>query len=83
MRYEINRHQLAVAYGDDHATGIFLSVGDTRLEYNPGANQEVNKITEKINGGNGVYFDLHTGISGFGYKVVLIKYAWIHNFWLN
>ena len=75
MRYQINRHQLEVAYGDDHATGIFFSGGDTRLEHDSRANQEVNKITEKINGGNGVYFDLHTGISGFGYKVVLIKYA--------
>lgn len=70
-RYEIKGSPISVAYGKDHATGIFLSVYDNRLEYDENASQEVNDVTKKIGfgDGGGSYFDLHTGRSGPGIKV--------------
>jgi hypothetical protein len=48
VRHEINRGSLNIAYGLDHATGVFLSVCDERLVWSQNASEEVNALTEKI-----------------------------------
>jgi hypothetical protein len=72
-RYEIKGSQISVAYGTDAMTGVFLSVYDSRLKYNETASEEVNSIASRIGAGDGggCYFDLHTGMGGFGHKVSL------------
>jgi hypothetical protein len=71
MRYEIEGSPISVAYGEDHVSGIFFSVFDSRLEYSETASKEVNDVAESIGvkDGGGSYFDLHTGDVGFGRKV--------------
>ena len=72
MRRIIKQGQVEVAYGKDQATGIFLSVHDKRLEYSSSAGDEVNKISEMFGTKNGAgdYFNLHTGQSEIGFKVI-------------
>jgi hypothetical protein len=72
-RFEINDEASPtyVAYGTDPVTGVFLTAYDKRLETKEKATGEVNAITTKIGvqDGGGGYFDLHTGKTGFGFKV--------------
>ena len=70
MRVEIPGDPISVAYGYG-ITGVFLSVFDKRLEYDPISSREVNAVAESIGvgDGGGSYFDLHTGSHGFGIKV--------------
>ena len=72
VRFEINNDPIRIAYGHDELTGFFLSVCDDRLKWNVDAGKEVNEVSEKvgIKDGGGSYFDLHTGPSGFGFKVL-------------
>jgi hypothetical protein len=73
VRYEIagdsNISNIIVSYGSDLMAGVFLSVSDARLEYDEAASDEVNYITEHIGVGDGSYFDLRTGETGFGMRV--------------
>lgn len=71
MRFVIEGDPISVAFGSDTVAGVFLSVFDRRLEYDPSSTPEVNAVTEKIGvrDGGGSYFDLHTGDFGFGIKV--------------
>lgn len=70
-RYTIEGSPISVAYGEDKVTGVFLSVFDSRLEYQDNVSAEVNEVAESIGvkDGGGGYFDLHTGKNGFGKKV--------------
>jgi hypothetical protein len=70
-RFEIEDTHTTTAYGTDPVTGVFLSVYDKRLAYDPNASKEVNAISEQIGvqDGSGNYFDLHTGKQGFGLRV--------------
>jgi hypothetical protein len=70
--FVIEGDPIHIAYGFDPTfSGVFLSVYDNRLKYDPDASKKVNDATESIssNGGGGCYLDLHTGISGFGQRV--------------
>jgi hypothetical protein len=67
-RYTIDGSPISVAYGDDKLSGVFLSVYDDRLKYDESAIDEVNDLVEEKHN-SGSYFDLHTGVIGFGYKV--------------
>lgn len=60
-----------MAYGYSELSGVFLSVFDKRLMYDENATKEVNAVSEAIGvkDGGGSYFDLHTGLAGFGFKV--------------
>ncbi|KAK0497844.1 hypothetical protein EDD18DRAFT_1159725 [Armillaria luteobubalina] len=69
-RYTIEQGNIEIAYGSDKATGYFLAVVDKRLMWEKNASKAVNGIVEKVDGGgNGSYFDLHTGLGGFGSRV--------------
>ncbi|KAK0478835.1 hypothetical protein IW261DRAFT_1564903 [Armillaria novae-zelandiae] len=69
-RYTIEQGSVAISYGTDHMTGYFLSVVDQRLMWEQNASEAVNGIAKKVEpGGNGAYFDLHTGMGGFGIRV--------------
>lgn len=71
MRIQIPGDPISVAYGYDGVTGVFLSVTDKRLAYNPDSSKKVNAVTESVGvgDGGGSYFSLHTGTHGFGTKV--------------
>lgn len=62
---------IRVAFGFADGSGVFLSVYDKRLEYDPNATGQVNAVTESIGGldGGGSYLDLYTGLTGFGQQV--------------
>lgn len=69
-RYTIEQGKIEIAYGTDHATGYFLAVVDQRLMWKENASETVNGTVEKIDaGGDGSYFNLHTGAGGFGFRV--------------
>lgn len=70
-RYEIPGDPIRVVYGLDDLTGVFLSVYDKRLEYDPSESRRVNAVTEAfgVQDGGGSYFDLHTGRAGVGIRV--------------
>lgn len=72
-RYTIATPPITVAYGYDEFPlyGVFLSVYDERLETDPEASEEVNKVAESVfEDGGGCYLDLYTGCGmGFGMKV--------------
>ncbi|KAK0189840.1 hypothetical protein F5146DRAFT_1052855 [Armillaria mellea] len=69
-RYTIEEGSIEIAYGTDHVTGYFLAVVDKRLKWQQSASKAVNSIAQKVEaGGNGSYFDLHTGPGGFGSRV--------------
>ncbi|KAK0463030.1 uncharacterized protein EV420DRAFT_1151037 [Desarmillaria tabescens] len=68
-RYTIEQGDIEIAYGTDRATGYFLAVVDKRLMWKTSADA-ANEVAKKIDaGGNGSYLDLHTGESGFGFRV--------------
>ena len=71
LEYVIAGTPIRVAYGYSESPGVFLSVCDERLEYDENATDEVNVVTANIwvKDGGGSYFDLHTGLSGYGLKV--------------
>ena len=72
-RYEIEEGKfIRVAYGNTGDTGVFLSVYDKRLKYDPEHSVQVNAVSEGIQaGGDGCYLDLQTGTgwTGFGQRV--------------
>ena len=73
-RFTIEGDPIHVAFGydeDPNGPGVFLSVFDNRLCYDPNATSSVNAVTESIGvkDGGGSYFDLHTGRFGFGVRV--------------
>ena len=68
-RYEIQDKFLRVAYGVADNSGVFLSVYDSRLKYDPKQSHQVNAVTESFQSGEGCYLDLHTGPIGFGQRV--------------
>jgi MYND finger len=71
-RFEIDNDPIHIAYGYDFPVpGVFLAVTDKRLKYNANASKSVNAVTEQIGvkDGGGSYFNLHTGVDGFGMKV--------------
>lgn len=70
-RFAIEGDPIRVAFGYDDPVGVFLSVYDKRLGYDPNATSNVNAVTEAIgvHDGGGSYFDLHTGPTGFGIRV--------------
>jgi len=72
-RFTIEGDPIHIAYGvdDDQSSGVFLSVYDNRLMWHEKASKEVNQVAESvgIKDGSGCYFDLHTGLMGFGKKV--------------
>lgn len=72
-RFTIEGSPISVAYGFDEEwiCGVFLAVTDSRLEWKEDASKEVNEVTESIGikDGGGSYFDLHTGLNGFGKRV--------------
>ena len=70
-RYEREEGKfIRVAYGVADPSGVFLSVYDKRLKYDPKHSVQVNAVTEGIEaGGNGCYLDLRTGPHGFGQRV--------------
>lgn len=74
VRYTIEGSPIKVCYGYDEFTGVFLTVYDDRLKYQPNASAEVNEVFENssvsgLASGDGAYLDMHTGAGGFGYKV--------------
>lgn len=74
VRYTIEGSPIHIAYGYDELTGVFLSVYDNRLKYDPNASDEINNVFEKcevsgLKSGDGCYLDFHTGSAGFGTKV--------------
>ena len=67
VRYIIKQGPITVAYGTDEVSGVFLSVSDSRLEYDSEASDKVNDVTSEVgtvNDGGGSYFDIHTGKTG-------------------
>lgn len=74
VRYTIEGSPIHIAYGYDKMTGVFLSVYDDRLKYDPNASDEINNFLENsspvsgLMSGDGSYFDLHTGQFGLGMK---------------
>ena len=68
-RFVIEGDPIHIAYGSDGITGVFLSVCDKHLKFDPSATDAVNAVTENMGGGGGSYLDPHTGISGFGTRV--------------
>ncbi|KAK0236717.1 hypothetical protein EDD85DRAFT_770995 [Armillaria nabsnona] len=69
-RYTIEQGSIEIAYGADEITGYFLAVVDQRLMWKQKASKAVNGTVEKVDaGGNGSYFNLHTGAGGFGFRV--------------
>ena len=70
MRKEIKEGYINIAYGHDHVIGYFLSAVDTRLQFQPDAPTEANKIASQVDEkqGYGGYFGLHTGMHGFGFR---------------
>lgn len=72
-RFTIDGSPIHIAYGVDEELicGIFLSVYDTRLEFDENGTDEVNDVAKSIGvcDDGGSYFDLHTGLTGFGKKV--------------
>ena len=71
--YTLNAYDpnIVINYGTNDTSGIFLSVVDKRLEWREKESKEVNQIvmSSGLNEGDGSYFDIHTGESGFGKKV--------------
>lgn len=67
-RKEILEGPITIAYGTDHISGYFLSVKDERLYDSGDSTDEVNKVCLNVTKGGG-YFDVHTGIAGFGQHV--------------
>lgn len=80
MRREIKKGYIKVAYGYDDITGHFLSVYDTRLQFQHDAPAEANKIANQVDEKQGFagYFELHTGMGGFGFhtSVDTMVYYW-------
>jgi hypothetical protein len=82
VRYEINTGApIRIAYGHDDIRGFFLSVSDDRIKEQEDATEEVNRVTQKVGvaegvvgDGEGIYFELHTGIMGIGFKVTFFEY---------
>ena len=60
---------IQVSYGIEDSKGVFLSVSDSRLQFDEASTKEANDIRGQFSS-NGVYLDLHTG-SGTGTKVSL------------
>ena len=69
--YIIEADPIRVSYGYDQFIGIFLSVYDSRLEFDEDADDEVNEVTEYYGPGDcsGLYLHLHTNDSDFGHTV--------------
>lgn len=62
-----------IAYGFDKVEGVFLSVYDDRLGYDPNASDEINNVFAEsprygLESGEGCYLDLYTGDIGIGIK---------------
>ena len=71
-RFEIAGDPASVAYGyDEGLSNVFLSCFDKRLKFDSDASDQANAVTEGIGSGDGggCYFELHTGVYGFGAKV--------------
>jgi hypothetical protein len=72
---------IVIRYGYDKLNGLFLQAEDARLQVKEEGSNEANKIamefsTSSADGGGG-YFDLHTGVNGFGLRVsedVMVEY---------
>ena len=62
---------VAINYGTNSSSGIFLSIVDKRLEWREDATKEVNNVAmiSGLNDGDGSYLDIHTGEKGFGKNV--------------
>lgn len=72
-RFTIDGSPIHIVYGvnEEFICGIFLSVYDTRLEWDENATDQVNDVAKSVGicDGAGSYFNLHTGLNGFGKKV--------------
>lgn len=75
-RYEIKGDPISIAYGYDdclvNTCGVFLSVFDSRLEWEENASAQVKSVAESLPygmDGGGCYFSLTTSPFGIGLKV--------------
>jgi hypothetical protein len=71
VRYEIQQDKnIKVTYEHCSLAGLFLSEYGKRLEWDKVNTAEGNALCKKvIPDGGGSYFDLHTAVISFGYRV--------------